>query len=381
MTRPEKKSRRSVRNIPVQTRRPRRFTATPGKDLRDKFRAHIEKTGSPETFPGICLDGIGKDDQFEKLMDFEIDPLKRPESDWAYCPICKQHKKYIRGMLVYFLDRGVISAIGNECAKKENRDLAQSLYIKRQADEVATTFLLENLPLIKGALEIGAIFENVAYAVKYVHSDLHSKAPTLIRRLSTARQNEWRLVSSTVVSSDLVAAGVTGLKGKGSGQQTTDRILGKLSGTIALSDTYSLHDDVIKIQKILGTIQPKCSDEEIPAFVQNLTPKGKLALMRKLRDVIDDSLRFSKELNEFNDFFSDKNIKLINRWGGQELWPIRAKRTVNGCRTIIEISGQDTARLEFFGKTQADVLLWPWEELHSPTTAIHLSSSSHAEIK
>lgn len=94
------------------------FPTPPDKSVVAAFKAHVAKTGSPETFVWISMTRPPAEGEVVVLDTFSLDRRKRPRGDMAPCPICSPfHEKYLEdGALIWCSATEAIYAIGPQCA-------------------------------------------------------------------------------------------------------------------------------------------------------------------------------------------------------------------------------------------------------------------------
>ena len=296
-----------------QTPHFRSFKERPDHLVRE-FREHVKKTGAPETFHGIHPGPINKSERFEKLAEFDIDRKKRVDGDMAYCPMCPQANKYLRGVFIYLIDLQAVAAIGHECAAQETRNAADAEYRRRQTRRDEEDYLLEHLPLVGRKLAAVERVRPAALEADRVLRLLRQKAPKMVRLLREARRNGGKLIVTETISREMAELGPAGFKGSG-GQQTRNIDFGVLSGAVAVSDAFKPLARIDDIRSVLSTYAGLNSEEEALDKICDMTDAVRGKTVEVLKEADDKLQKFERDMGGFCEFFSQDNIGRINKWG------------------------------------------------------------------
>ena len=130
------------------------FPIRPGSDVINEFLKHVRETGKPDTWRHHNASRPLPNAEFEDLKDFVVPKEFHETVGKASCPICSPSSpKYFSGFLAWFVEEGVLRAIGNECAKKhfghEAINAAKAVRRSIERREQAQDYLLATYPRAK----------------------------------------------------------------------------------------------------------------------------------------------------------------------------------------------------------------------------------------
>ena len=284
--------------------------------LNGQFKRHIERTASPETFPGIHPGPIPKSAKFKILLPFEISGQKRPEGDRAPCPMC-QPNKYLRGALVWFPELEAVAPIGHCCADKENMAAAKEEFQQEQAQRSNEDFLLRVLPHVPTVLDIVQRSRPAASEALEVYRHLRRDCVYFRKSLKSAGKT-GRLTLEERIEGDQQDIGPAGL---GKDGRSRNIEFGILRGSTALISDYHPIADLARVYRDCENYCASASEEAALDFIVKLDRKAVGDAVRKLSHARTSYLRFKDRLRDFLSFFDEANIATINNWASHPLNP------------------------------------------------------------
>lgn len=297
----------------------RRFPTQPWH-LKADFLDHVRSTGEPETFPGIHPGPLSKSEPFQIIVPFDVDAAKRPNGDWAPCPMCRHPNKYLSGRFVYLPRLQAVAAIGCECANVENSKAAINEYrahLDRRQDE---EYLLDNLHLVPSCVRVLNDAMPIAVEVRRICRIFKNKGAAIRDRLARISRGGGRLVLSEEISEDLAATGPRGF-GSGGGRDTRDIELGFLKGSTALLREYDPVKELQRIATSLAPLQLSSSDVETLELLLSAPPREIALVATRIREAAKAYERFRERLHDAAAFFATDNLQLIATWGRHPLQP------------------------------------------------------------
>jgi len=318
------------------------FPARPTELFNTAFLDHVRSKGEPETFPGLYLGKIGRDEEFIVLKRFEIDRKKRADGRLAYCPRCNQHDKYLRGDLAWFPRMMVCAAIGNCCAGHDaGTKAAKEFKAKRDRDD-RESYLLEQLPLMADKLVATQQLEPFAEAAGTIYRQLRREMPQVHSHLRAAKANHGGyLVVTRVLRSDEPEDesdyfGPAGF-GRRSGVETQETRLGLMSGQIALIKDFAPEKELATVRRQLESIGLNFTEEEAMEFILS-TPERELnAAVVILQSADEGYAKLVSRLREFWSFFSAENIRLIHAYGIHEDSPLNVQAGYFAKKGVVDV--------------------------------------------
>lgn len=337
-------SRRSIALLPQNFRI---FKEMPGALLRDEFREHIAKTGSPETFPGIFGAPLDKKEVFWKIHAFSIDRTKREQGDMAYCPMCHQYNKYLEGEFVWLPRLQAVAAIGHECAAKENRAAADKEYKARKQQEDEEYYLLDNLHYVAARLKVVVAVSEAATEALRIFRLLRKDAPSAVSQLRRVKKNNARLIVVETIDGAAAITGPAGFRGT-SGVQTRDAVFGTLSGFAAVQVEFNPKAELDKIAEVLRRHSGCATQNDALNRVCQMSDRDRKWATAELQRAEADFQKLQGKMREFCEFFSAANIERISRWVShpEHPSPFTVKRIEQSAGTVITIrSAKDDVRV------------------------------------
>lgn len=153
------------------------------------FKAHVRRTGCPETYTSISTSEPPSLIDAEILCEFQINKKKRPERDAAPCPICRPTApKFLSGYLVWFPNEMCIRAVGKECGRKYYHKWGQAISAHKHREREARieVFLEEELQLVPAlSAELNSI-HSVLENQRRIWAELRRKSPEVVEVLRAA---------------------------------------------------------------------------------------------------------------------------------------------------------------------------------------------------
>jgi len=290
------------------------FPVKPLPAFAEQVRAQLKEHNQPELIRELRHEAIARTEEFDILCEVSIDPSKRPEQDFAPCPMC-QPNKFIRGRLCYFPRLNCCAIIGHCCADKKQRDSAEHRFREASNRNWQEDFLLEALPLIPRKLEVIAATRGKAVEALRLHKKFRKDAHRLMQLLREISKNHGgRLqVQFEVESKAAVNERVT----SGRFERLVDmNDYGVLSGLTALRANYDPVLELNDIESVLRVIEVGVESEFVMNYIIAMDVKHREWTYTVLNDI--DSRRwrnFTLKLDDFCSFFDSENLVRLARWG------------------------------------------------------------------
>lgn len=276
---------------------------------------HVRTTGRPETFCGLFVSKISKDEPFTKLAQFEIQQSKRRDGTMADCPMCRPNK-YLHGQLVYFPNLQITAAIGHCCANKENQRLADKEFKRQEQAQREEYYLLENLKRVPDCLALIEKVKPCAKEAQRLYRELRRSDTGVWRILADLKKQNGRLfVTEEIQGVTALAGGPAGFRGHGrNAVETRDIQLGVLTGMTIFTSQYSPVADLEHIRRKLTGLDHGRDDDTALAFVVDLTDEQRHEAYENLRKAAMDFGSLRKKLADVATFFSSGNLDRLARW-------------------------------------------------------------------
>lgn len=318
------------------------FKIYPTEPLPVLFReleAHVAATGQPETFPGVHPGPLSKDEPFTQLGKVELDPRKRPDTDYAPCPMCHSPNKFRTGWFVYLPNLKAVAVIGQECASKDTRTSADRAWQERQEQLTQERHMERLIPLLPAWL---CTFEAAAPTFRGISDLLRSfrrEGKVFRNALSGATKENGVLVVQELIKTK---GGPQGMRTSGSNTQTREIPVGRIAGAKALSIRSNPLADLEALAGILAVhVQP---NEE--AQLEYITAVGPLR-RQACRDLLRVERQYPllvKAVEDCREFFSPASVNVVTQWGAHPLATLRfeltATDTPNGRRLSFYAPGE-----------------------------------------
>lgn len=296
------------------------FETMPGPYYIDRVRAHVAETGLPETFQGLHLGPIPRDEPFRILSPISVPRMKRSRGDKAPCPMC-QPNKFFEGKLVYFFRMRAVAIIGHCCASAVTRNEAMLEYEAREARERAEEYLLDWVPKVPGALEHARALQPAAIEAQRVYDRFRKDGARFQQALRRAVRGGAELTVTEIIGSTL-PGGPAGLRTSGSAVQTRDVRFGPLDGQVVVASTCTIAGDLEECISILGRFDCGSSEDAIVDFVLEIDDEEKAKTAKKLEAAISVVGQVERLLGGFRAFFGAANLDRISRWGAHPEAPV-----------------------------------------------------------
>jgi len=295
------------------------------------MEAHVAATGQPETFPGIHPGPLSKDEPFTRLGKIELDPLKRPDSDYAPCPMCHSPNKFRTGWFVYLPNLKAVAVIGNECASKDTRTTADRQWNEREERRREEAHMERLIPLLPSWLRT---FETAAPTFR--------AASTLLKSFRSDGKAYFKAIAGAVNESGILVVheliktrgGPRGIRTSGSNTETREIQIGRLTGLKALSTRFNPAADLEMLAGLTAPHVQSSEDAELE-FITAVGPRRRQAC-RELLKVERQYPLLVKAVEDCRGFFTPANLEVVARWGAHFLATLRFELTTtetpNGTR-------------------------------------------------
>lgn len=303
----------------------------------EEFLAHVKRTGQPETFHGLHLGPLDKNEPFRKIAPIEIEGRRRPDGARAPCPMCHHPNKFLKGWLVYLPNLQAVAAIGCECAGKETLAAADREYRSRRDCEQEENYLLDHLPLVPSQLALVARVQPAAVEALRVHRRFRNTGEPFIRQLRAVKQRGGQLIVSEEITGSTAAVGPRGFQGTNGGN-TRDVVFGPLAGTTALIRDYNPVSELNRIAAALCRHDKQSTEELALAYVVTLDSAARHKVYVELTEAAEAYERFRRRLIDFTAFFTPDNIARIQAWASHTAHqPFETSRTAQRGITIVSM--------------------------------------------
>ena len=290
------------------------FKSKPLPGFAEHVRAQLKAHQQPELITELWHDRIETTEEFDILCEVSVDPSKRPEQDYAPCPMC-QPNKFIYGRLCYFPRLQCCAIIGHCCADQQQRAGAERRFREQRARDFHEDYFLRALPLIPRKLEIIAAVQPKAEEALRLHKKFHKDANRLMTLLREVyKDNGGRLRVQFEV--ELKAA----VNDKSEGIRF-ERLIdandwGVLDGYTAIRSKY---DPVLELKAMAAALSKGnvgTDGEQILETIIGMSPEDRTWTYTVLKRIDDHQWpKFQGKLEDFCAFFEHDNLHRLARWG------------------------------------------------------------------
>jgi hypothetical protein len=297
------------------------FKVYPTEPLPVLFReleAHVAATGQPETFPGIHPGPLSKDEPFTRLGKVELDPLKRPEGDFAPCPMCHSPNKFRTGWFVYLTNLKAVAVIGNECAAKDTRTSAEREWKDRQERQREESHMERLIPLLPSWLRTFETAAPTVAAMSKLLKGFRRVGQAFLKALSGAAKDSGLLVVHEIIKGK---DGPRGFRTTGSSEDTREIPVGQIRGLGALSTRFNPQSDLDHLIA-LARLHVQPSPEAELEYITAVGPARRDAC-RDLLKVERQYPTLVKEVENCREFFTVENLAVVTEWGAHPLASLR----------------------------------------------------------
>lgn len=345
------------------------FREPPSAVFVQGFLEHVKATGDPESYKGLYLGKIDRDEEFSRRAKFTIDPKKRLSGDWAYCPRCGQKDKFLSGDLAWFPRLMVCAAIGHCCAGHEAARAAEDEYKARTGKYSRESVLLANLPVHAERLAVLQQLRAPFSSAQGVHrqmirgaGDLH----TILRGLK--KSQDGRLIVSRVLRDDADEevkgdyVGPAGFRGGAGSVVTHDTVLGRMVGQIALNSSFNPLKDLDLIIGQMTSIGEAFPDDILIDHICGLSVRQQEVAESLIKYASSHVPKLMDRVDEFWRFFSPGNIVLLHSYGTHPESPVHFEITHtdrNGQAEIVIRGPDGYCRINIPGIHAVPLPDWP----------------------
>lgn len=182
--------------IPESAREPKRwFKERPGQDIVREVKEFVAQTGKPYLWRGHTHTKPAQSANVRYIGEFDLPASCKYRRRWAPCPCCwPNHPKYrTGGKIAWFPDECVIRLIGPDCFEALNPEghrTALAEFRAEQQRERDIAYLLDNLPVVPGAVAAIKAAIPVAQAVDEFRAALRSRLD------NTLQMPLWREIAN-----------------------------------------------------------------------------------------------------------------------------------------------------------------------------------------
>jgi hypothetical protein len=299
------------------------FRDKPSTIFCDEIVEAIRKTGEPEKCPELYTDRVPKDAKYEILRRIVIDGKKRPNGDYAPCPMCTPNR-FLEGDLVYLPEMQATAVIGRCCAAhaaQANREYEARERIRREED-----YLLEAFKLLGAKTAAIKSAQPVAGHALALYRKFRKNMPELQRILRGIKERgNAQLVLHEILHSkesgdESDYFGPRGFGGSGHlAADSRDINFGPLLGTTALIKDYNPVKELRDVEQNIGFLGVHDDEEEALNFIAAMSPEERTASVASLELAEKRFARFAARLRDCLAFFSEENISRLGRFGSHPL--------------------------------------------------------------
>lgn len=329
-----------------------------GDEIVKLFRAHCEKTASPESFELLTFNapqvGIGS----EIVTKFDIPKNRRPNGKFIPCSFCGDAEKFLSGSLIWSED-GHLRIIGHICSRTEfgvaNLREMQARYSRGISLEAASSFLIDHWTNAAHLLEEATRLATFAEPIDNYISNLRNHAPNLWGAIQSARKKQGALSIQRQTSS---IGRQLGLRTSSGGTVDYEEVeVGRLIGTSLFGAKEKYGSSFMKIANRLREFS--VSEDEV---LTRLAARDEVQILNTRTAILESARSITSiraRLESGLTFFCEDNALAINKWANNANQTDRLKATLIG----------PTFRILEYGALPVDVNLAKLKELPEASTA------------
>jgi hypothetical protein len=273
---------------------------TPPQEIAAEFKAHVARTGQPETFPTISTTRPPKDGAVQVLaLGVDVDRNKRLGRTMAPCPICSaEGARWLNGgALIWCEKTAAIYAIGPRCYKTlwtdGRMDIAINEFLQSEREKTNKERLLAaalSAPALQSWI---AAQRPTAKRFAELHAGFAKSVPRLRGALSRALK----------VGSAAVAA---------------------IKGRRFLTGAWQLEKKLTEADRILAALK-HVAGGDAQSWVEGLSPRAvgqRLEEANRAREALDDVVACC---DEGAAFLQPATIRALATWGSDPRCPVTFK--------------------------------------------------------
>jgi hypothetical protein len=325
-------------------------------------KRHLRETHSPETLLGLAWTKAPRDQPYDIVQDFRLQPVKRTDRAMAPCPLCCLHSpKYYEGSLAWFPSEGVYRCIGRDCASHHigtiEARLARKRYERAQQSEADFEFVFDNLGLVPEMIQC---VERATAAAKEIERLSYQFGRVVAVRKSlydATRDHHGRL---TLYEPKLVDQFdfKTGKIEPVTQYQPLD--FGVLKGAQLLRGHlgYSL-----ELRSVLVALQAISQGEENEAQQWTFASCADAGALAQATGLLRQSarryLRVEEKLRDTFSFFSEANFVLLKNFGEHTLNANRFRASCLNGEFVISLTTSRVMRVRPNFRPLEQLLPWP----------------------
>lgn len=285
-----------------------RYTSRPTGLVVDAFKAHIWKTGSPETFETISTTAPPLEGDLVVLTDFHIERSRRSAGDLAPCPICSPTSpKYLDGWLIWCKASRAIYAIGPECGAtlwRDGRLDREIATMRRQQLERRTDDALEReLPLAPAFLAWIAAHLASAGRADHLAREFRREAPQIHRRLLSITKVDGLLTVDRRILDE---------EGR---ERYVPETIARLRGTGFLNASFGAVGRMRIQQAALERLAVDDDEEARFMAICEMTSRDRAGALTAVRDAGRKLVQVRRHIADALEFLSTPNLQALDAWG------------------------------------------------------------------
>lgn len=151
-----------------------------------EIKTHIKETGEPHTWRHHTHSKPVTGSRIVYIGQFDLPKSHQAPDRHAPCPCCSPRSpKYSRnGKIAWFPDEHVIRMLGPDCFKTLNPEghwEAMAQFDREEAERRTIDYLLNNLHLVRGALDVGKTAVPTLDIIDQVHAKLSQRLQEVVR--------------------------------------------------------------------------------------------------------------------------------------------------------------------------------------------------------
>jgi hypothetical protein len=309
------------------------FDVLPARSVVDDLRRFTKETGTPDLWRWHLHTRPPKGSRFKIVADdITVPESLRPRIGLAPCPICSLHApKFFSGMLVWFPDERSLRVIGGECAKHVSGEQAltdaRQDFKVRKADDAATNFLFENLPLVREAkpafAEVYRRARQLDKTARAIRSSLRQDARKSLLDAATAAGGlglyEWVQVPM------LDRQGRPILDDAGEIRRTEGRALAgviQVEGLPIFGTPQNCESYAVRAAAALDGLFVN-DDDELLDLLSRLDDLGRVEAAKHIRDAWILMGKACSLFSRMQRFLEPDNIERLGEWGRDPRAPAR----------------------------------------------------------
>ncbi len=283
------------------------FPTPPDAETVEAFKRHVRETGQPETFESISTSRPPADGDLQVLTEgVNIDINKRPDRDFAPCPLCSPDRPKFRhdGLLIWCEASSAIYCIGPQCGDTEMKSGRLSAAInvfrrseKSRADARALAQLVRAAPALRSWIKSSTSSVEV---VDRAHLALAKGCPKLRAALARALRPDGNAIVADRFAS---------------------QTFGRIAGLTFLSGGWNNAKDLAEADAVLVRLEGLARNDP-DGWSEGLADAPRAEHLRAATQALAKLKAVAVRATAASMFLASSNLDLLARWGAQAGAPV-----------------------------------------------------------